>query len=80
MSFYTYRLTDDHCEYLREIMAQDASTTLEAMQAKLVEFHDVHVDISTIHRRIAGFHYSFKIFKKQAAPAVTEERFAERRV
>ena len=58
-------------------MAADATITLEFMQAKLEEEHGVHVNVATVHRRLAGFHFSFKVLKKQAAAAVTKERFEE---
>ena len=51
------RITEAHCEFLRELIAEDASRTLEFMQEQLMVVDDLWVDVSTIHRRIAGFHF-----------------------
>ena len=65
-------ITEDHCVFLRELMEEDCTITLEFMQEQLEAVDGLHVSLATIHNRIVGFHYSFKIVKKQCFAAVTD--------
>ena len=72
------KLTEEHCEYLRGLMDEDATISLRFMQDKLELEYALGVSLTTIHNAIVGFQYSFKVLKKQAEAAVTPELLAER--
>ena len=72
-------LEEEHCEFLRELMAEDATITLELMQEKLCAVSGLDVSVSTIHRAIVGFQYSFKTLKVQVRAAVTDAAKESRR-
>lgn len=65
-------ITEEHCTFLRELMEEDCTITLEYMQEQLEAVDGLRVGISTIHYRVIGFHYSFKIVKKQCMAAITD--------
>ena len=73
-------LTEAHCAYLRDLMAEDATISLARMRDQLEIVDGVQVSLTTIHNAIKGFAYSFKVLKKQAQAAVTPALMAERRV
>ena len=77
--YRTKLLTEAHCEFLRELMAEDATITLERMQEQLWAVTGLSPCLSTVHRSIVGFDFSFKVLKVQVQAAVTEEALAGRR-
>ena len=50
------------------------------MQEQLIALDDLLVALSTIHNAIVGFHFSFKVLKKQVEAAVTPALLELRRV
>ena len=72
-------ITEAHCAFLRELMDEDCTVTLEYMQEQLEAVDGLHVSFSTIHNRVAGFHYSFKVVKKQCFAAITDAVKEQRR-
>ena len=60
-------------------MAEDATITLERMQEQLWAVTGLSPCLSTVHRSIVGFDFSFKVLKVQVQAAVTEEALAARR-
>ena len=72
-------LHEEHCAFLRELMAEDATVTLERMQEQFWAVSGLNVSVATIHRAIVGFAYSFKVMKVQVRAAVTEAALAARR-
>ena len=65
-------ITEEHCVFLRELMGDDCTVTLDYMQEQLEALSGLRVGLTTIHNRIIGFHYSFKVVKKHCMAAVTE--------
>ena len=53
-------LTEAHCAYLRDLMAEDATISLARMRDQLKIVDGVQVSLTTIHNAIKGFAYSFK--------------------
>ena len=72
-------INEEHCAFLRELMEDDCIVTLEYMQEQLEAVDGLYVSLSTIHNRIVGFHYSFKVVKKQCLAAVTDAVKEQRR-
>ena len=72
-------ITEEHCVFLRELMAEDCTVTLEFMQEQLEAVDGLRVSLTTIHNRIVGFHYSFKAVKKQCFAAITDAIKEQRR-
>ena len=66
-------LTEEHCAFLREMISEDATVSLAYMRDQLESVDGLHVALSTVHKAIEGFGYSFKVLKKQAQAAVTPE-------
>ena len=60
-------------------MEEDCTVTLEFMQGQLEAVDGLRVGLTTIHNRIVGFHFSFKVVKKQCIAAVTEAMKEQRR-
>lgn len=75
----TKLITEDHCVFLRELLAEDCTITLEYMQEQLEAVDGLGVSLSTIHNRIAGFHYSFKPIKNPRFVAITDVIKKQRR-
>ena len=73
-------ITEEHCAFLRELMEEDCTITLEYMQEQLEAVDDLRVGLTTIHNRIVGFHYSFKVVKKHCFAAITDAMKEQRRV
>ena len=72
-------ITEEHCVFLRELMEEDCTVTLEYMQEQLEVVDGLRVGLTTIYNRIIGFHFSFKVIKKQCMAAVTEAVKEQRR-
>ena len=72
-------LTQDHLEFIQEIIDGDATITLLAIQEQLHAVTGLIVGITTIHNAIAGFNYSFKRLTRRASASLTAERIEERR-
>ena len=72
-------ITEEHCVFLRELMEEDCTVTLEYMQEQFEVVDGLRVGLTTIHNRIIGFHFSFKVIKKQCMAAVTEAVKEQRR-
>lgn len=53
-------LNDEDGNMVRQIISSDVSTSLQEMKNTLEVNHNKHVSISTIHRMIQSFEYSFK--------------------
>ena len=60
-------------------MEEDCTVALEFMQEQLEAVDGLRVGLTTIHNRIVGFHYSFKVVKKQCFAAVTKAVKEQRR-
>ena len=51
-------ITKEHCAFIRELMEEDCTITLDFMQEQLEAVDGLYVSLTTIHNRIVGFHYN----------------------
>jgi hypothetical protein len=72
-------LTQEHLEFIQEIIDDDSAITPSAIQEQLHAVTGLNVGITTIHDAIAGFNYTFKRLTIRASVSLTAERIEERR-
>lgn len=67
-------LTDAHCEYLKELMEEDASVTLERMQEQLWAVSGLSISKTAIHRTIIRFDPRRRTKKARVRAAAVRKR------